>query len=217
MQDFGHLTRPLEEQQPRASLAVFSGHLFDGPHRHVERFPVRFAASVKASIRDWLTRHQVQVGISSAANGADLLFQEALGELGVETNIVLPYAVEEFIADTVQFMGPNADSQWEGRIRHVVNRASRLVIASTIRNHLDSDSYVFTNDLINGLALIRAQKLGTRILGLAVSDGKTGTGPGGAECMIRHWQQLQLPVFRIDLSHLPSVPPLQMPIINTSS
>src|SRR5206468_2869230 len=49
-------------------------------------------------------------------------------------------------------------------------------------------SYEFCNQLFLGLATIRARQLDTELIPLAVWNGMTGDGPGGASSAIEHWR-----------------------------
>jgi class 3 adenylate cyclase len=194
----------VDEWLPIPKVVVFAGHMFDRPDRSIPRFPLRYAETVKTSIKDWLARNNVLVGFSSAANGADILFQEALFELGGETNVILPYEAKEFIRDSVTILGTNEDHDWERRAHGVINQAARVVRASSTQLYLDSDSYVFANQIMNGLAMIRARELDSQLLGLAVSDGQPNHARGGTASMIELWHGLKIPVSRVDLSILPA-------------
>ncbi|MGI9144959.1 MAG: TRAFs-binding domain-containing protein, partial [Chloroflexota bacterium] len=91
------------------TVAVFSGHMVDHPARVVPRFPDHLGPGVGQAIRDRLTHHDCRIGYASAAAGADVLFLEALLELGGEVNVVLPYAQDEFLRDSAELVG---DGSW---------------------------------------------------------------------------------------------------------
>ncbi|MDB5387717.1 MAG: uncharacterized protein JWM11_3363 [Planctomycetaceae bacterium] len=194
----------LNDWLPCPNVAVFAGHMLDRPDRPDERFPARLETAVKAAIKMWLKQNNVQMGFSSAACGADILFQEAIAELGGESYVILPFGADEFIPQSVAILSPEENPSWIRRARDVVRRASRVVRASSSQLVFGSASYDFANQLINGLALIRAGELSTRMLGLAVSDGKPGDGPGGTTSMITRWHQMGIPVSCVDLSVLPA-------------
>ena len=65
---------------PIPSVACFSGHRLDEPDRRASRFPAASAEAVKDRIRDAVTKLRIGFGYSSAANGADILFLEAMQE-----------------------------------------------------------------------------------------------------------------------------------------
>ena len=61
-------------------------------------------------------------------------------------------------------------------------------------------SYDYANQMLLGLATIRARHLETGLVPLAVWDGLSGDGPGGTESAVRRWKELRLPVEIIDLA-----------------
>ena len=84
---------------PIPGVAVFTGHRLDEVNREAARFPASLESSVKAAIVSWLQEHNVRAGVCSAANGADILFLEALQSFeGSDTRIVLPFSEAEFLA-----------------------------------------------------------------------------------------------------------------------
>src|SRR5439155_13815100 len=117
---------------------------------------------------------RVGVGFSSAACGADILFQEAVADLGGEANVVLPYEAELFERDSVDII-PGAD--WKARFRAVLERATQTVTASIGKIAFGSISYDYCNQVLDGLARVRAAELGTELVPLAVWDGRGGDGP----------------------------------------
>lgn len=201
----------LDEWLPIPAVVVFTGHMIDRPGRSPERFPARLDAQVKATIKDWLQRHpKARVGFSSAACGSDILFQEALHEVGGECHLVLPYEEDEFVRDSVDII-PGAG--WGQRFINVLNNAVDVVRASRTQLISGSASYDFANTLIAGLAKRRAAELETSSVGLAVWNGQPGDGPGGTASVIARWKQHGLSVYRVDLSQLPSASDAPLPVI----
>ena len=82
-------------QCPR--VVVFSGHMIDLPGRSAPRFPQTSRQQIKHEIKLRLKEMNAGVGFASGACGADLLFHEAMRELGGETHLVLPFAEDEFV------------------------------------------------------------------------------------------------------------------------
>ena len=191
----------LDAWLPIPQVVVFAGHMIDRRDRSTERFPARLAGAVKAAIKEWLQSKNALIGFSSAACGADILFQEALRELGGECRIILPYHEQEFLEDSVDII-PGAD--WNDRFQDVVQHASEVVRVSTTRLRYGSVAYDFANQILHGLAVRRADELETRLLGLAVWNGNPGDGLGGTASAVMHWHEHRHRVFRVDLSQLPS-------------
>ena len=169
------------------SVVVFTGHMVDRPDRGEPRFPEELASTVAAEIQQKLDKLQPGFAFSSAACGSDILFLEAMLDRGAEVSIVLPYNEEEFVRDSVEIV-PRGD--WRGRFDRVLARAARVVTASNQRLEIGVVSYEFCNELMLGLAAIRARQLGTQLIPLAVWDGKPGDGPGGAASGVQKWRRL---------------------------
>jgi class 3 adenylate cyclase len=125
-------------------------------------------------------------GFASAACGSDILFLEAMLDRGAEVSIVLPYDRNEFVSDSVDFV---LNSNWRSRFDRVLERANRVITASPQKLEIGGIAYEFCNDLLFGLATIRARQLETSLAPLAVWDGMTGDGPGGAASAIQSWRR----------------------------
>ncbi len=189
----------LDQWLPLPTVVVFAGHMLDQVGRNPERFPARLADGVKQTIKDWLIQYNGLIGFSSGACGADLLFQEAIQELGGESRIVLPFDAEEFKATSVSYAG----DEWSQRFDEVLGRA-RVVTASPQRVESSSISYEYANLVLHGLSTVRAVELQTRQMGLVVWDRKSGDGPGGTASVVQQWRTLGLDVDCVDLSTLPT-------------
>src|SRR5262249_51189582 len=147
-------------------VVVFAGHMLDALDRPQERFPLCLAEPVKSTIKNWLKSHNAVIGFSSAACGADILFQEALAELGSERNVVLPYGSDDFIRASVAIRTSEENEAWAERFRRLIASAARVVQASSTRLYSGSRSYDFANQMLHGLAMVRAAELETDLIGL---------------------------------------------------
>ena len=78
-------------------------------------------------------------------------------------------------------------------------KAKRVVVASNQLLAVGGVSYDYANQIILGLARIRAQQWETEVVALAVWDGAEGDGPGGTSSAVQRWQALGLPVEIISL------------------
>ena len=193
-----HLGRDLaavDEWLPLPRVVVFSGHMIDQPDRPQPRFPPELEPAVSAAMRAWLRDSNGLIGFSSAARGADLLFLEAVHDLGGETHVVLPYHQDEFMTASVENAGAG---DWRSRFERQL-AVSRVVYASSSRSLVGGLAYDYANQLVHGLGLVRARELETELVGLAVWDGQPGDGFGGTASAVRQWQQQGVPVHRIAL------------------
>jgi class 3 adenylate cyclase len=185
------------------SVVVFTGHLVDHPDRGVPRFPRHLERVVSEAIRDRLVRDDCLIGYASAGPGADILFLEALLDLGGEANVVLPYDRDEFLRNSAKFVG---DPSWTERSERVLKRATRVIVASPQRTVSGPTTFEFANLMLHGLASNRAEHLETSLVRLAVWDGKPGDGPGGTASAVQQWQQLGHPVQIVTLPTLMDTP-----------
>jgi class 3 adenylate cyclase len=167
------------------TVVVFTGHALDrpgeGPH-----FPPGLEASVRAEIAAQLDELDAQVGYSMAACGSDLLFIEAMLERGAEVNVVMPFALDDFIANDVRYGGP----RWEMRFRNALKLASTVTYATEER-YLGHDMlYRFANQCLHGLAALRSNFLRTNPYLIAVWDMMPGSLVGGAADFIDQWEDI---------------------------
>jgi class 3 adenylate cyclase len=181
-------SRSIDEILRIPRVIVFAGHMIDDPERSVPRCPPQFERVLQKLIKDKTDRLQPAFGFSSAACGSDILFLEAMLARGAEVSVVLPYNEEEFIGHSVEIGSNGRD--WCKRFERVVTRAARVITASSQRLELGGVSYEFCNQLLLGLAAIRAQQLGTSLVPLAVWNGQEGDGRGGTADVIGNWRSL---------------------------
>jgi class 3 adenylate cyclase len=170
----------LDEVFPTTTVAVFSGHRIDEEGRANCRFPESSGAAVFEAIKARLERSGVRVGYASAASGGDIVFHEAMLDLGSETHVVLPGPPEEFAAGSVA----SAGAHWLDRYNQVLRRAASVIVHS--RSLSGNIGYAYNNWVALGLARSRARQLGGQVLALALWDGKPGL-PGGTSDAVRDW------------------------------
>jgi class 3 adenylate cyclase len=200
------------------NVIVFAGHMIDRPDRATPRFPPQLETAVAKKIRNDIEEFDPGFGFASAACGSDILFLEAMLERGAEISIVLPYNREEFVPDSVDFV---PGSNWRERFDCVLERAARVITASPQKLEIGGIAYEFCNDLLFGLATIRARQLETAIKPFAVWDGMSGDGPGGAASAIENWRKVGREPEVIDLAKIlaghalscpkPKAPTAQLP------
>jgi class 3 adenylate cyclase/tetratricopeptide (TPR) repeat protein len=185
----------IDEWLPLPRVVLFSGHMVDREGRASERFPARLEPAVYATIRCWLEENHGLVGFASAACGADILFLEALLELGGEAHVVLPCEVDEFLAESVEIPGAG---DWRERFEQQLAN-SRVVLASSSQSLIPGLGFDYANQLIQGLGMLRAHELETELVALAVWDGQPGDGPGGTAGAVQQWQAHGVEVHRLKL------------------
>jgi class 3 adenylate cyclase len=185
------------------SVIVFAGHMIDRPGRKDTRFPPGLESAVAKQIRARIDMLKPGFGFSSAACGSDILFLEAMLEIGAEISVVLPYKEEEFVRDSVE-IGRKAKT-WRDRFDRVLSRAARVITASNQRLKIGGVSYEFCNQLMLGLAAIRCRQLDSTLVPLAVWNRKRGDGPGGAASVVANWRSLGYQPQIVDLARIQKV------------
>jgi hypothetical protein len=171
-------------------VILFTGHMVDVPDRPRPRFPPKCEGVARNAIREALRQERERtpgtlLGVSSAANGGDILFLEVCGELGIATRVFLPLPVDRFRSESVA----PARSDWVQRfdtlmatfpsISFLSQRDELPLWLSTRPNY---NSWQRANLWLLQEAIAVSAKHMTL---LALWDGTMGDGPGGTEHMIR--------------------------------
>jgi len=193
-------------QIPR--VVVFCGHMLDRPGRSLPRFPAHLEGVVYEAIRDRLMALDARLGYASAACGSDILFLEAIRELGGEMHIMLPCERQQFIQDSVNIL---PGTNWIVRFEELLDQATEVVTASDHKLQQNDVVYEYSNRLLHGLAKMRAEQLSTDLVPLAVWNGEPGDGPGGTASTITLWKQWTDHIEVIDLKALVQQHPLVLP------
>jgi class 3 adenylate cyclase len=176
----------LETLKPPA-IVVSTGYMIDAPHLPVELFPPELEEPVKQAIHAQLDEINATIGYSSAACGTDLIFIEALLRRGGEVNIILPFAIEDFIQTNVRHAGP----RWEKRFGRALRNARTVSIAAEER-YLGHDMlFRFANTIMHGTAVMRGQFLTSDPHLIAVWDSTIRSIPGGPSDFIDGWTNIK--------------------------
>jgi len=177
------------------NVAVFTGHMIDQPDRVIPRFPNSQEKLVYDEIATRLEKMNAEIGFSSAACGSDILFLEAMLDRNGEINIILPYDKNTFKKDSVEII---PGSNWGDRFEKLLKRATRVITASDYTHKPDPALFHYSNLIMDGLALLRGQILGTKVYPLTFWNGHTGDGLGGTSSFVEHWQLGGRAINRID-------------------
>jgi tetratricopeptide (TPR) repeat protein len=137
---------------------------------------------VRSAARGQLERLRPMALYASAACAADILYLEAMKEFGGETHIVLPYRPEEF--RPVHFESLSGD--WSERFDRALAAAHSITITSDHRARGSSASLDYANLIMSGIARLRAQVLGTDLVGLTLAQWPA-TGASGSA--LRMWRE----------------------------
>lgn len=183
------------------TIVVFTGHAIDHPSFQVPLFPQELEGEVKQIITDKLQSIDAKIGYSSASCGADLIFIEALQSLGGEINIILPFAISDFIETNVRHAGP----RWEKRFEKALQSAHTVNFASEDRYLGHNMLYRFANHVMHGSAVMRGQFLTTEPHLMAVWHSRTDSLPGGPVDFIDRWTNIST-LHLVDLDELSENP-----------
>jgi hypothetical protein len=151
-------------------VVIFSGHRIDAPSRPEPRFP----ASREQAVRDWI-RSRLRpgdIGISSLADGGDILFAEACRAAGLVHHLVLPLPLDAFLATSV-----TAPGDWQDRF-HRIWGATQPTHRTVLQ---DPGEAPF--DACNRAMIALGQTCPPPRLLLALWDGLAGR-PGGTASMV---------------------------------
>jgi len=207
------------------SVIVFSGHMVDSPERIEKGYPHRFPNSeplivaVKSAIVKQLETLNAKVGYCSLGCGGDILFAEAMIERQAELHIVLPFAQHDFFRTSVDYgQDSKAWRKWRRRFDDVLEAIDKLpasnVQLATSEPYLGSEGlYAFTNQMIQGLAVMRARERVSAPKALILIDRTMSGQAGGAESFEQSWRDACHESVEIDLGplriqHAPIVPRL---------
>lgn len=173
-------------------VIVYAGHRVDESDRKVPRFAPAMVGSVSAAIDARLAeiRKDVQprfplIAFGSAAAGSDILFSEALSRLApAEVSMVLSSPRENFIETNTTYAGPD----WGERCRAQMDQAYEVIEASRHQPVRDSLSYQYAQEIMAGLACMKADFLGLDVHPIAVWDEEPGDGHGGTADFVSFWR-----------------------------
>ncbi|MDR2781089.1 MAG: adenylate/guanylate cyclase domain-containing protein [Holosporaceae bacterium] len=179
------------------TIVVFTGHAIDHPSFQISLFSPEIEADVRRIIEEKLKSINAKIGYSSASCGADIIFIEALQNMGGEVNIILPFAISDFIETNVRHAGP----RWEKRFERILENAHSVSFACEDR-YLGHDMlYRFANYVMHGSAVMRGKFLTTDPHLMAVWHSRTDSLPGGPADFIDRWTNIST-LHLIDLDEL---------------
>lgn len=190
------------------SVIVFAGHMIDHPDRTARRglsprFPPisRLEKGLAQAIGEEIRRINPVVGYCSLANGGDILFAEQMLARGCELHIVLPFDLDDFWHTSVTF-GIRELAPWQKRAREILAR-SQVHYATRERFLGDDVLFEFTNRIMQGMAVLRAEEFGVKAHALVALDADNiAGGKAGTSAFLRQWQRAGRDVTVIDIGQL---------------
>jgi class 3 adenylate cyclase len=130
------------------------------------------ATTAAADIAPLLKGIRIGAAYGSLAAGTDILFAEALLEQGAALNIVLPFAVEDFVEQLVRPAGED----WVARFEACLAAAKTVRFATEDAYLGDDQLFPYSGSLAMGLASLCARHLHAPLMQLAVWDGVIDEG-----------------------------------------
>lgn len=158
------------------SVIHFCGHIF------LEN--VETEARLRTAIDTFLDHEDVGYAYGALAAGADILIAEAVLARGGELNVVLPFAQEDFIAQSITPAG----GDWLKRYEACMAAASSVNFATEMHYVGDPDQFGYASKVAMGQAVLRAQYLGKAAQQLAIWDGGSSAGPAGTGADVAVWR-----------------------------
>ena len=165
-----------------APVAVFCGHMFsEGSDEET---------ALAGRVGDVLDRHGICIAYGPLACGADIVIAEQVLARGGELNVVLPFAEDDFIAESVACGGRG----WVARYHACRDAAARITFATPGAYVGDDHQFAYNTRLAMGLAVLRADAMGVPAIQLAIVSDQihslSRTGLAGAHADIRMWAAL---------------------------
>jgi len=160
-------------------------------------------ARAARAIAEALDTQPLSALIGPLACGADILFAEAALDRGIDLTIVLPFAEDDFIAQSVQSGG----EAWVPRYLRCRDGAAMVHFASNARYVSDDCQFILGSHTAMGLAKLRARELETEAIQLAVIDpdfaARSGAEIAGTNADVALWRgrgerTLTIPVGNLD-------------------
>ena len=183
---------------PAADVVAFTGHMVDAPGRISPRLPAALLPRVEAAVRACIGRLHRPVFYGSAACGADLVVIECALAMGAEVNVVLPFDREDFVRTSVAVGGP----AWLPRFEAALSRVAHVIAATDERYLGDDVLFGHAAELVEGLAVLRADQLQSSPRLLSVMDAGDEGGVGGTRSAFERWTRAGGRVDCIDIAAL---------------
>lgn len=117
--------------------------------------------------------------------GADILIAEAMLARGGELNIVLPFALDDYVRLSVSVGGP----EWVPRFEKCLAAANDVEFASPTPVMQQDQQLAYASMLSMGYARLRAQHLLTSSRQLVVWDGSATTAHAGTSADVARWRK----------------------------
>jgi hypothetical protein len=164
-------------------------------------------AMIRERAEALFTAHNIGIVYGALAAGSDIIVAETALALGIELDVVLPFATERFVETSVKIGDPPGhEGKWEKRFRGLLE-GSAGARSLTIMDPMDPlerdlDGYFFyAFRYAAGCALQRAATLQTHCRLLAVADDAGIDTDAGSNRAIADWREHDRPFDLIAFPH----------------
>ena len=184
-------------RKPR--IAIFAGHRIDKPGRAGPRFPEHISKRMKDRLKNKLIEMKLDIGIASAADGADILFHECMQDMGKRTHIILPSPIEHFRTKIFESKSEN----WIERFDRIIRQADRIEISSTSR--FDSDAvgvYQLSSDYMLEYSLDLTEAFDGELIPVVIWDQRSSKPAGGTGYIVSSLRKLGYEPIEIPITNL---------------
>lgn len=166
----------------RPPVAVYCGHMFNAGSAA--------EAALVARVDEAIAERAIATAFGPLACGADIVIAEAVLRHGGELNVVLPFAEDDFIAESVLCGG----ADWLPRYHACREQAAAIHFATPGAYVGDDNQFVYNTRLAMGLTSLRAREIDSQAVQLAVVSDSfrsfSTTGLAGTHADIALWQAL---------------------------
>ena len=179
----------------------YCGHAFYNHHPIDEQAE----SELKAQMEKILTENHCTIAYGSLMAGSDILFAESILKLGGELNIWLPFGQENFCNVAVRPAG----KQWVERFQACIEKANTVSYATESDFLGDESLFGYCSDVSMGMAIMRANSLGSKRLQLAVLNPNLAKQSRGTISNIKKWNDLGHPTQLVPSPDIAPKPPAQ--------
>ena len=175
-------------------VLMFTGHRIDAPGRPEPRFPPEKVEVAKQKIAEAIAAEQqlaggIAYGVAGCASGGDILFHQVCEAMKIPTRVFLALPRELYIRESVAPAGPQWIEDFNSLVR---TRPVRVLCDSKdlprwLQNKQNYNIWQRNNlwNLHNALAAAGGENLTL----IALWNGTSGDGPGGAADMVQKAQE----------------------------
>jgi hypothetical protein len=150
-------------------IVALAGRRIDALDAEEKRFPLEMEEVVYSRIREFFHKNSVEILVSSAACGADLLAQKAARELGIERHIILPFGREKFRETSVT----DRPGDWGKLFDEVCDEAEREGNLTVLEGFEDDEENAYsavTTEIIKRAKSLQSKD--EKVLAVAVWEGE---------------------------------------------